>query len=100
MRMAATIARAHHERWDGSSYPRGLEGEEIPIEARIVALADIYDALRSERPYKPAFDHEKALKLMLTGNNRTMPDHFDPGLLGILGDKSDEFPRIFAELTG
>ncbi len=100
MRMAANIAWNHHERWDGSGYPRSLKGEEIPIEARIVALADIYDALRSERPYKPAFNHEKALKLMLTGNNRTMPDHFDPGLLRILSDKAGEFARIFAELAG
>ncbi len=100
MRMAANIAWCHHERWDGGGYPRGLEGEEIPIEARIVAVADIYDALRSKRPYKPAFDHEKARAIMLDGEGRTKPDHFDPGLLEIFHAKADDFARIFTELAG
>ncbi len=99
MRIAANIAWSHHERWDGGGYPRGLREEEIPIEARIVALGDIYDALRSERPYKPAFDHEKTLAIMLDGDGRTMPEHFDPALLEILRANSGAFEKIFARLA-
>ncbi len=99
MRCAANIAWAHHERWDGSGYPRGLKGEEIPIEARIVAVADIYDALRSERPYKPAFDHEKTLRIMLDGDGRTMPEHFDPELREVFRPTSDKFGDIFTRLV-
>lgn len=61
------IARHHHERWDGTGYPDGLKGDEIPIEARIVALADVYDALTSRRPYKEPFSHEKAREIILEG---------------------------------
>ena len=99
MRCAANIAWAHHERWDGGGYPRGLKGDEIPIEARIVALADVYDALRSERPYKPAFDHEKTLSIMLDGDGRTMPEHFDPALHAIFRANSAAFAEIFGRLA-
>ncbi len=73
---AARIAEAHHEKWDGSGYPHGLVGEEIPVEARIMALADVYDALRSKRPYKAAFSHQKTVEIILKGDGRTMPSHF------------------------
>ncbi len=99
VRCAANIAWAHHERWDGGGYPRGLKGDEIPIEARVVALADIYDALRSERPYKPAFDHEKTLGIMLDGDGRTMPEHFDPAIHDIFRANSAEFDKIFSRLA-
>lgn len=99
MEIAANIAWAHHERWDGSGYPRGLKGEEIPVEARIAAIADIYHALRSERPHKPAFDHETALKIMIEGDGRVMPEHFDPDFLKIFRNRSDEFARAFYELA-
>lgn len=99
MRCAANIAWAHHERWDGGGYPRGLKGDEIPIEARIVALCDIYDALRSERPYKPAFDHEKTLSIMLDGDGKTMPEHFDPALHTIFRANSGAFAEIFSRLA-
>jgi methanogenic corrinoid protein MtbC1 len=75
--MAATIALSHHEKWDGNGYPRGLAGEEIPIEGRIVAIADVFDALTSDRVYRPAFPIERAIEMM----REQRAQHFDPVLL-------------------
>jgi len=75
--MAAIIARTHHEKWDGSGYPQGLAGEAIPIEGRIVAIADVFDALTSVRPYKPAWPVEDACALLRDQCGR----HFDPELV-------------------
>jgi CheY-like chemotaxis protein len=75
--MAATIALSHHEKWDGSGYPRGVVGEAIPIEGRIVAVADVFDALTSDRVYRNAFTAEEAVEIMLEQRGR----HFDPVLL-------------------
>jgi HD-GYP domain-containing protein (c-di-GMP phosphodiesterase class II) len=80
--MAATIALSHHEKWDGSGYPRGLAGEEIPIEGRIVAIADVFDALTTDRVYRPAFTVERAVEMMREERAR----HFDPVLLDIFLD--------------
>jgi putative two-component system response regulator len=78
---AADAALHHHERFDGGGYPHGIAGLAIPLPARIIAVADVYDALRSERPYKPALNHEKAVNLILRGDDRTSPSHFDPAVL-------------------
>jgi HD-GYP domain-containing protein (c-di-GMP phosphodiesterase class II) len=82
--MAAEIALNHHEQWNGGGYPAGRNGEEIPMSARIVALADIYDALRAERPYKPGMSHAQARATILEGDDRLAPgDHFDPAVLQV-----------------
>ena len=97
LRVAEAIARAHHERWDGSGYPAGLRGDEIPVEARIVAVVDTYDALRSPRSYKRPYPHEEAVAVILRGDGRTLPVHFDPALLVLLAEIAPELDRIWRE---
>lgn len=77
LRLARSIALSHHEKWDGSGYPNGLKGEDIPLEGRIIAIADVFDALTSVRPYKPAWTVEDALELLRRESGR----HFDPRLV-------------------
>jgi putative two-component system response regulator len=88
---------SHHEKWDGSGYPNGLKGEEIPVEGRIMALADTYDALRTQRVYKSAFLHEDACRIIMEGDDRTMPFHFDPEVLKIFEDNMGLFEEMFEE---
>ena len=94
--MARDICLYHHERWDGSGYPEGRTGEAIPLVARIVGLADVYDALRSPRCYKPAYGHEKVCDIILRGDGRLLPQHFDPALLKLFSEEHRTFEAIFA----
>ncbi len=95
LEMAARIARGHHEWWDGSGYPDGLAGEDIPLEARIVAVADVYDALGSTRPYKPAYPEDKVLAVMREENGA----HFDPHVFAAFERSLDEFRSIRAQYS-
>ncbi len=87
---ARKLVHSHHEKWDGTGYPEGLKGEEIPVEGRIMAVADVYDALISRRVYKPPFTHESALEIMKEGRGR----HFDPAVLDAFLELEEEFLRI------
>lgn len=95
MGMAGRIALSHHERFDGSGYPHGLSGEQIPMEGRILAMADQYDALRNVRCYKPAFDHETSCRIIIEGDGRTLPQHFDPLVLDAFCQVSGHFGEVF-----
>lgn len=92
---ASQIARGHHERWDGTGYPDRLAGEAIPLPARLMAVADVYDALRSRRPYKPAYSHEEAVGMMLEGRGK----HFDPLLMNAFEALEQEFASVALKLA-
>ncbi len=87
---ACEIAFTHHEKWDGSGYPRGLKGEEIPVSGRLMAISDVYDALISRRIYKPAFSHEKAVEIIIEGRGV----HFDPDVVDAFLALEQEFIAI------
>jgi len=99
LKMGEKIARTHHERWDGSGYPNRLKGEEIPMSGRITFIADIYDALRSLRPYKPALPHDVVMQIMLEGDDRTQPEHFNPKILAAFEKIADKFKDIYDHLA-
>ena len=92
---AREIALSHHEKYDGTRYPLGIKGSDIPLSGRIMAIADIYDAIRSKRPYKPEVPHERVLKIMTEGDDKIKPTDFDPLLLKIFIDKASEFDQIY-----
>jgi len=87
------IAQYHHEWWDGSGYPDGLAGDEIPLSARVMALADVYDALRSERVYKPPIPHDEACQIIWEEGRL----HFDPDVVGVFFELEGEFDRVVRE---
>lgn len=95
LKSAAKFALSHHEHWDGTGYPYGLKGEDIPIEGRIMLMADRYDALRSERPYKEAFDHDKTMRLIVSDSDRTVTAHLDPKIYKAFKDNHNTFAEIF-----
>jgi len=99
LRMGAEIALNHHERWDGGGYPNGKRGESIPLSARIMNIGDIYDALRSKRPYKPAFDHLKTVDIITRGDGHTRPEHFDPDILAAFQQNNQSLRDIFETYT-
>lgn len=94
------IALTHHERWDGSGYPNGLQGEQIPVEGRIMNIADQYDALRNARVYKPSLDHKTTYRIITEGDGRTMPQHFDPQVLKAFKGSAAEFEEVYDRLKG
>ena len=93
IRMGIEIAEFHHEKWDGSGYPHGLKGEAIPLSARILAMADVYDALTSVRCYKEAFSHEKSRQIIVEGSGT----QFDPKIVEAFLNCEDQFVRIKKE---
>ena len=99
LKMGAEIALNHHERWDGGGYPHGRRGEAIPLAARIMNICDIYDALRSKRPYKPALDHQKAVDIIMKGDGRTRPEHFDPTIFEAFGQTHESFRDVYETYT-
>jgi putative two-component system response regulator len=90
LKLAKEIAYSHQEKWDGSGYPEGLAGEAIPVSARLMAVADVYDALISRRVYKPAFTHERSVELIAEGRGK----HFDPDVTDAFMDIREEFRTI------
>jgi putative two-component system response regulator len=94
LRHARLIAGTHHEKWDGSGYPFGLSGKDIPLEGRLMAIADVYDALTSVRPYKKAFSTQEARQIIEKGNGT----HFDPVLVDVFSKVADKFAAIARDL--
>jgi len=95
LRLAREIAYGHQEKWDGTGYPQGLAGETIPVSARLMAVADVYDALISRRVYKPAFPHEKAVAIVLEGRDK----HFDPDVVDAFTAIAEDFRAIAARFA-
>lgn len=92
------IALCHHERWDGTGYPKGLKGTEIPLEARITAICDCYDALRNSRVYKPNYDHDGAVGIITKGDDRMKPEHFDPEVMAAFIKLTPKFDELYQKM--
>ncbi|APT76014.1 hypothetical protein XO10_05655 [Marinitoga sp. 1135] len=98
-KFALNIALYHHENCDGSGYPYGLKCEEIPIEAAIVKVVDVYDALRAKRPYKRAFSHKEVMKIITQGDNRTNPTDFHKEVLKVFIENEKEIEKLWDEIN-
>ena len=92
--MGIEMSRSHHEKWNGSGYPDGTKGTEIPLSARILAVADVYDALRSKRPYKAGFPHDESCQIILEGRG----SHFDPDVIDTFVELADTFDDVYSQL--
>ena len=100
LRYAREIAEYHHERWDGTGYPYGLKGDQIPLSAQLMSLVDVYDALTSNRPYKKNLSHAEAVRIIREGDERVKPEHFSPVVLQaflLVGEEFDHIRMIFRE---
>lgn len=95
LHLAHEIATTHHERWDGTGYPAGLRGEQIPLAGRLMAIADVYDALRSRRVYKGPMSHEEACAII----KRDAGHHFDPALAGVFDEIKEDFRQVSEEFS-
>ena len=93
--MGIDIAHFHHEKWDGSGYPKGLAGTDIPLSARIMALVDVYEALRARRPYKAPFPHDKSKAILIEGRGK----HFDPAIVDGFLDIAGDFDGVYSEMV-
>jgi HD-GYP domain-containing protein (c-di-GMP phosphodiesterase class II) len=98
--LAKKLVLSHHERWDGSGYPYGLKEEQIPLEGRIMNIADQYDALRNARVYKPTIDHDTTCSIIAEGDGRTQPCHFDPQVLHAFKNTASQFENIYEKMSG
>lgn len=94
LKMGMDIVKYHHEKWDGSGYPDGISGESIPLAGRIMAIVDVYDALRSKRVYKEAYSHEKTCMIIRESSGK----HFDPLLVEVLIENNDDIKEIYKQL--
>lgn len=92
--VAAEVALCHHENFDGSGYPRGIQGEAIPLASRIVSVADVYEALCAARPYKVGLSHAEACRIILEGDGRTSPACFDPAVLAAFRRREAEIAQL------
>ena len=90
LEQARVLVTSHHEKWDGSGYPRGMKGTEIPLQGRVMAIVDVYDALVDKRPYKEAYSHDQAVQIIVNGSGT----HFDPDLITVFQKISDQFRDV------
>ena len=95
LKTARDIAYSHHEKWDGTGYPDGTRGTQIPLPGRLTAIVDVYDAVSSARPYKPSFTHEDSVRIILEGSGK----HFDPYLVRVFERHADTIKQAGMDLN-